>query len=271
MGGVCACASLAAGRGALGQDDVVDVPVGPLPLATQPGAKPVDFDKTWLEPYFTKGPAKDGLDRFREEDWAGADAGFGKAVRALKKGSDELLAARYMLALSRENASKWKEAGDAFEALYDAAPKLATYHAYHAARCRLRGGDAAGALAWADKVTAGTVPEAETTLIRIDAFRALARWDEAKAAIEAFLARFPNGPRRAEALFKRGEAMEKLAAGKPSDANAALLDVTAVYRRVWSEAPLEPWADRAAERLEALATTRPKDEARLVRTHGAGE
>ncbi len=244
-------------------------PTAPAVATTQ--GKPVDFDKTWLEPYFTKGSGKDGLDRFREEDWPGAEAGFGKAVRLLKKGSDELLATRYMLALARENESKWKDAGDAFEALYTAAPKLATYHAYHAARCRLRGGDAAGALAWADKVTAGTVPEAETTLIRIDAFRALARWDEAKATIDAFLARFPNGPRRAEAMFKRGEAIEKLAAGKRDDANASLLDVTAIYRRVWSEAPLEAWADRAAERLEALAATLPKDEARLLRTHSAGE
>jgi soluble lytic murein transglycosylase len=265
------CASLAAGHGALGQDDDVDAPVGPLPPATQPGAKPVEFDKTWLEPYFTKGPAKDGLDRFREEDWVGADAGFGKAVRGFKKGSDEQVAARYMLALARENESKWSDAGEAFEALYAAAPKLATYHAYHAARCRLRGGDAAGALSWADKVAAGSVPEAETALIRIDAFRALARWDEALTTIDAFLSRFPSGPRRAEAQFKRGEALEKVADGKPDGGTAALLEATAVYRRVWAEAPLEAWADRAAERLEALATTRPKEEARLVRTHAAGE
>jgi soluble lytic murein transglycosylase len=262
---------LCLGHSALGQDDDVDLPVGPAAPVTRPGGKPVEFDQAWLEPYFTKGPAKDGLDRFREEDWAASEIGFAKAAKALKKGSEEQLAARYMLALARENESSWKDAGDLFEALYAASPKLATYHAYHAARCRLRGGDATAALAWADKVPAGSVPEAETALIRIDALRALFRWQDALATIDAYLARFPNGPRHAEASFKRAEAMEKVAGPQPDGAAAVLPDVTAIYRRVWAEAPLEAWADRAAERLEALAATRPKDEARLVRTHTAAE
>ncbi|HVZ73612.1 MAG TPA: transglycosylase SLT domain-containing protein [Polyangia bacterium] len=252
---------------ALGQDDDVDEPVvGPTAPVT---GKAVEFDKSWLEPYFTKGPGKDGLDRFREEDWAASEAGFTKAVRALKKGSPEQLAAKMMLALARENESKWKPAGDLFEELYASYPRLATYHAYHAARCRLRAGDAAGALDWADKVTPSTVPEAETALVRVDALRALLRWPEVAAALDAYLAKYPNGPRRAEAQFKRGEAVEKL--GTPDTAAKTLADATAIYKRVWAEAPLEAWADRAAERIEALASSRPTDEARAIRTHAAGE
>jgi soluble lytic murein transglycosylase len=262
--GVC----LTAGPRASGQDEDVDEVVGPP--APETGA-PVAFDATWLEPYFQAGAAKQGLDRFREEDWVGAEAGFAKAIRALKKGAAEQLAARYMLAVARENLSKWDDAAPAFEALFDAYPKLAAYHAYHAARCELRRGDATAALAWAARVPAGSVPEAEAELVRIDALRALARWDEALAALDVYLEHFPGGPRRAEALFKKGEALEKTGAAAPGGAPAVLADASAIYRRVWAEAPLEAWADRAAERLEALAMSAGAAEAELVRTHTAGE
>jgi hypothetical protein len=66
---------VAVGRVALGQDEEAgDEPVGPS--APRPTGKPVDFDKAWLEPYFADGPAKAALDKFREEDWEGAEAAF---------------------------------------------------------------------------------------------------------------------------------------------------------------------------------------------------
>jgi soluble lytic murein transglycosylase len=265
------CVSLTLGHRALGQDEDVEELVGPPAPVTHATGKPVEFDKAWLEPFFTKGPAKAGVDAVREEDWAGAEAGFAKAVRALKKGSSEQLAARYMLALARENQSKWSDAGPIFEDLYTEYPKLAAYHASHAARCRLRRGDAAGALTWVERVPAGTVPEAEAALVRIDALRALTRWNDALAALGVYLERFPGGPRRAEALFKQAEALERTGAVLPEGAPGVLPDVTAIYRRVWAEAPLEAWSDRAAERIEALAAMLTPFEAKLVRTHTAGE
>jgi soluble lytic murein transglycosylase len=261
-------AGLAAGRPALGQDEEIEEPTAPV---ARPTGKPVAFDKTWLEPFFTSGPAKQGIDRFREEDWAGAETGFSRALRTLTKDTAERQAARYMLAQARENQSKWTDAGTLFEDLFASYPKLAAYHAYHAARCRLRRGDAAGAIEWAERVPRATVPEAETSLIRIDALRALARWNEALAAIEAHLDRFPGGPRRAEALFRKAEALEKAAAETPGGVAAVLADATALYRRVWADAPLEAWSDRAAERISDLANTLPPAEAKLVRTHTAGE
>ncbi|MEO8214988.1 MAG: lytic transglycosylase domain-containing protein, partial [Myxococcales bacterium] len=48
-------------------------------------------------------------------------------------------------------------------------------------------------------------------------------------------------------------------------------DITALYRRVWAEAPLDEWSSRASERLEAIAAALPPPDARLVRTHIAGE
>ena len=265
------CAGLTVGHRALGQDDDGDEPVGPRAPVTRPEGKPIAFDAAWLEPYFTKGPAKAGVDAVREENWSAAEKAFNQAIKVLKKGSDEQLAARYMLALARENQSEWNDAGPIFEALYVSYPRLAAYHAYHAARCRLRRGDAAGAIEWATRVPAGSVPEAETALVRIDALRALDRWDETLAALVAYVDRYPGGPRRAEALFKEGEAVEKIGAPTPEDADGVLADASALYRRVWAEAPLEPWSDRAGERLEALAATLPAAQAKLVRTHTANE
>jgi soluble lytic murein transglycosylase len=263
---------LASGHRALGQDeDIGEEPVGPPAPIARGAGKPALFDKAWLEPFFTTGPAKQGVDRVREEDWAGAEASFSKAVKGLKKNTPEQMAAWYMLALARENQSKWSDAGSIFEDLYASYPKLAAYHAYHAARCRLRRGDAAGALTWVERVPAGTVPEAEAVLVRIDALRALSRWDDVQEALRDYLDRFPGGPRRAEALFKQGEALEKTGAELPEGAAAVLPDASALYRRVWAEAPLEAWSDRAGERLEALAATLGAPEAKLVRTHTASE
>ena len=176
-----------------------------------------------------------------------------------------------MLALARTNLSEWADAGRLFEELYKEYPKLAPYHAYHAARCRLRRGDATGALDWAARVTKGTVPEAEAELVRIDALRSLARWDDALAAVDGYLQRFPNGPRQAEALFKKAEAMEKAGAAGERGAAGRHRRLVAIYRRVWAEAPLDVWGDRAAERLDQIAATLSPAEATSVRTRTAGE
>ena len=122
------------------------------------------------------------------------------------------------MALARANQSNWADAGKLFEQLYDSYPKLAPYHAYNAARCRLRRSDYAGAIEWAGKVAKGSVPEAEADLIRIDALRSLNRWDEALAALESHLGRFPGGLRHAEVLYKKAEATEKARAGKDARA-----------------------------------------------------
>ena len=275
--------------------------------------KPVPFDAEWIEPFFKGGPAKQAAERFRAEDWAAADSGFARVAKALPRASAERRAARYLMALAEASQSKWAEAGALFEELFTSYPKLAPYHAYNAARCRLRRGDAVGALEWSARVGKGSIPEAEAQLVAIDALRALARWDQALLAIRSYLERFPTGPRRAEATFKRGEALEKvLASGAPvepptpppavaapadsatsvSTAAAAIAttasgagsgsgdagtpaeaaaEAIAAYRRVWAEAPLEAWSERANERLAALSRGLPAAAAAQARGHTAGE
>jgi soluble lytic murein transglycosylase len=250
-------------------DDDDDRPDETAAEISRGGGKPVPFDPAWLEPFFKKGPAKQANDKFRDEDWAAAETGFARAVRALPESSGERQAATYMLALARANQSKWPEAATLFESLYKRYPRLAPYHAYNAARCLLRKGDAAGAMEWAARVDPGTVPEAEAALVRIDALRALLRWDETLAALESYLERFPGGPRRAEVLSKKAEAMERIAAAKPKPDRGA--DIIALYRKVWAEAPLEPWSDRANDRLNAIADGLPPAQGTVVRTHTAAE
>ena len=190
-------------RASPGDDDEEARPVeGPV-APPKPGGKPVAFDRGWLEPFFKHTAARQAAEAFRGEDWATAEAGFAKAVRALPRGSEERFAATYMLALARANQSEWADAGKLFEELFESYPRLAPYHAYNAARCRLRRGDAAGAVEWAERVARGSVPEAEAELVRIDALRALFRWDDALGALDGYLAQFPNGPRHAEALYKK--------------------------------------------------------------------
>lgn len=269
-------APLAAARPAWAADDDDDKAGDdtPAPQRPRPRGKAVAFDPQWLEPFFKSDKAKAAAAKFREEDWAAAEAGFTKALKAagsLEAGAEKH-AALYLQALARANQSKWTEAGTRFEELYTSYPRLAPYHAYNAARCRLRRGDAEGALVWAGRVARGTVTEAEASLVRIDALRTLNRWEDALAAIQSYLERFPSGPRRAEVMFKKGEAAERIAAdaggGPPIE---IIADVTALYRRVWADAPLESWGDRAAERITALAQALPPYEGNLVRTRTASE
>jgi len=260
-------------------DQEANAPAAAAATPSRSAGKPVHFDRVWLTPFFADGRTKKAVEQFRAEDWAGAEAGFAKERERSKRSKQstdrhgtERLAATYLLGLALANQSKWAEAGDVFESLYKSYPILAPYHAYNAARCRLRRGDATGALDWAAKVPDGSVPKAETDLVRIDALRALGRWSDALTALEAYLQQWPNGPRHAETLFKKAEALEKTApTGDAREARKATADIIAIYRRVWAEAPLQPWGDRAAERLDQIAGTLPAAEAAVVRARTAGE
>src|SRR5262245_3689486 len=173
------------------------------------GEGAVAFNRRWLEPFFMTTPAlRAAAEAFRLEDWGRAAEGFSSATAKLPRTSAEYLPARYMLALAYANLSLWPEAGAIFEDLWTRYPALAPYHAYNAARCRLRRGDVEGALRWADLVASKTVPEAESVLVKIEAFEAQSRWSDLESETGRFLERFPSGPRRPEAMLRRAEALE---------------------------------------------------------------
>jgi len=242
------------------------------PRRPERAAKPVHFDPHWLDPFFSGPLSRQAASDFRQERWAAAESGFARAATKLPAASDERNAARYLAALAMANQSKWAPAAALFQALARDYPRLLPYHAYNAARCLLRAGQTEAALTWVARVPAGTVPAAEAALVRLDALRALNKTRDVADAASAYLTDFPSGPRRAEALFRRAEALEKLAnESKSLEIDADLADITALYRRVWAEVPLDAWSERAAERLNAIATALPPYEAKLVRTHLASE
>jgi soluble lytic murein transglycosylase len=229
-----------------------------------PARRPAPFDQRWLEPHFGRAPAsmQAAVERFRLEDWSGATKALTAALAKLPKSSTDRLPGRYLLALSRMNQGEWEAAGKIFEELHASYPLLAPYHAYYAARCRLRRGDTAGAITWAGRVAPRTVPEAEAILVKIDALVSEKRWGEVETEAGRFLERFPSGPRRAEATFRRAEALEALQ--RPTEA-------VSLYQRIWAEAPSEAWAHRASERLEALAAAAPAAEGVRLRAHPAAD
>jgi soluble lytic murein transglycosylase len=223
--------------------------------AKTPPAKtpPTAFDKKWLDPYFTSETESNASALFRSGDFVTAAKEFSRILAGLPKQAPERNALRFLLAVATENQSSWQAAGDIFEELWTSYPLLAPYHALHAARCHLRRGDSEGTFAWLARVPSGSVTEADAVMIKVDAFVAAVRWSEVESETSVFLTRFPKGPRRIEAMFQHAEALQAL--GRPAE------EVAAAYRKVWAEAPLETWATRADERLEALAKSAAPNQA----------
>jgi len=251
--------------GEVGNSDEDDEQGTPAEAAPSPKTAPVAFDKKWLEPFFASGPQSVGAARFRAGDFTGASKELARVLADLSAKSPERNPLRFLLALAlmNQSPSSWQAAGDLFEELWSSYPLLAPYHAYNAARCRLRRGDSDGAFTWLARVPAGSVPEAEAVMVKVDAFVAAKRWAEVDTETSTFLTRFPKGPRRAEAMFQHAEALREL--GRP------LQDIAAAYRKVWAESPTENWAARASERLDDLAKTAPAAEAGALVAHSVDE
>jgi soluble lytic murein transglycosylase len=239
-----------------GDDDEADVTASEETATATSKGKSAPFDEKWLEPHFSSGPMRAAAERFRDGDYGGAIKDIKHALPSLSK--TEHNPARFLLAMAHMNVSDWAAATKIFEELWTEYPVLAPYHAYYAARCHVRQGDTVGALTWAARVPTGSVLEAESVLVKIDALLAEKRWAELETEATSFLSRFPAGPRRAEASFRQAEAMQQL--------NRPIADQVAVLRRIWAEAPQESWATRAEERLNNLAKGAPSQAQLFVRS-----
>ncbi len=245
---------ISAGHPAQANEPSADDEAGESEAREEESTSPVSqvsapFERHWLEPYFTAGSARAGAELYRAGDFPAASKQLATALAQLPKNAPQRHHVRFLLALAQMNQNAWQEAGDIFEDLWTAYPVLASYHAYYAARCRLRRGDPEGALQWVARVPERSIPEAEAVLIKIDALVANKRWVEVEKETAGFLDRFPAGPRRAEARFRHAEALQQLQ--RPVE------EMAADWRRIWAEAPLESWASRAEENLSALANRLP--------------
>jgi soluble lytic murein transglycosylase len=219
---------------------------------------PVVFNKKWLEPFFASGAESRAATLYRSGDFSGASKAFEHILAGVPRQAQERNPMRFMLAMALMSQSTWQEAGDIFEELWSSYPLLSPYHAYYAARCHLRRGDSEGAFTWLSRIPSGSVPEVDAATVKMDAFVAAKRWSDVETEITTYLSRFPKGPRRAEAMYQRAESLQAL--GRPVE------EIAAAYRKVWTEVPLESWAARAAERLEALAKMVPAAQVNAIIT-----
>jgi soluble lytic murein transglycosylase len=251
--------------GETGDSDEEEEPGATAETAVSPKSAPVAFDKRWLHPYFTTGPAGKAAATFRAGDYANASEELARVLADLPAKSPQRNPLRFLQALALMNQSppSWQAAGDIFEDLWTTYPLLAPYHAYNAARCHLRRGDSDGAFTWLARVPSGSVPEAEAVMVKVDAFVAAKRWADVETETTTFLARFPKGARHVEAMFQRAEALREL--GRP------LQEIAAAYRKVWAESPIENWATRADDRLQTLAKTAPAAEASAITARSIDE
>lgn len=227
------------------------------PAAARAVTAPDAFDPRWLTPYFAADPLRAAAAAWRAGDARAAAQRLELALKQTPHASPEREPARYLLALSRERLGDLAGAAALFEELAATYPMLAPYHRLRAARCHLRRGDATAARALAARVVETGPFAADVALIEIDALYGEKRWDELRQTTATYLEKFPGGARRAELRFRHGEALEAL--GKAEDAAAS-------YRRLWALAPGDPFAARAAERLDVIAAALPADAAARVRT-----
>jgi soluble lytic murein transglycosylase len=212
--------------------------------ATAPAPHRLLLDPRAAAPYFDKGPLREPVEKFRQGQWRAAVDGLTAALAARRPPPRaEVPPARFLLGLAQANLGRWAEAAAIFEQLWQKDRLLRPYHAYQAAVCHLRRGDAARALTWVDRVPAGSIPEAEAALVRIDALTAGKRWPEVERAGKRFAEAFPAGPRGWEASFATAVAIE---------AQGRLFEAADRLRRIWAESRSESWSQRADARLVAL-------------------
>jgi hypothetical protein len=236
----------------------------PAEAAAVTKSAPVAFDKKWLAPFFASGPESKAAAHFRAGDFASASKELARVLADLPAKSPERNPLRFLQALALMNQSSWQAAGDIFEDLWSAYPLLAPYHAYNAARCRLRRGDSDGAFTWLARVPSGSVPEAEAVMVKVDAFVAAKRWAEVDTETTPFWIPFSQGPapRRGHVPARRGLARARAAAA--GDRGGLPQGVGRVAHRELGHARQttvwKPWPRRCPEAESGALTARSIDE-----------
>ncbi|MBK9030259.1 MAG: transglycosylase SLT domain-containing protein [Myxococcales bacterium] len=207
--------------------------------APPPGPPVAALTEDMGQPYFAGTPAVAALAR---EDWAAAATGF-SALALSATDPDERGRALLLAGTALAEQSKWGLAADAFAGARALVPALADYLSYHEARARFFAHDGATALALARAVSPDAIVGADAELLVGDLLRGAG---DAKAVADhyrGYLARRPQGIRRAEARFRQAEALE--GAGDTTGEAATL------YRAITIDDPLSSWATKATARLDA--------------------
>jgi soluble lytic murein transglycosylase len=218
-----------------------------------PAPAPTGAPTPALTPFVVPQPAFRGdgaraLELMQLERWADARAAltaFAASADA-PKAADEKAGLAYVSALCDQHLGRWADAAAGFDATATGLPLLGDYARYHAADAYTHLKKPDEAKQRLSGIAEDAVLYAESRLLLGDILRDAEKWDEVAKLYHAYLERWPNGIRVAEAKFFTAEAEEKL-----GHAAAAV----ELYRRIGFEHPLSGFADRARARLDALAPT----------------
>ena len=233
---------------------------GPTPAPRAIAGKPVRFDRGWLTPFFAAAATRSRRSRSSApRTGSAAEAGFAKAIEVAAARRRGAARGQYMVALARANLGKWNDAGQLFEELFKSYPKLAALPRLQrrplppAARRRGRRAGMGGAGRRRQRAEGGGGAGADRCAAHA---RTLERRARRAGELPAAVAERPAA--RRSPVQEGGGDGEGGRRRRRGDARKAAPDVTAIYRRVWAEAPHDGWGDRAAERLEQIAAALPQ-------------
>ncbi len=205
------------------------------------GASPTRLSSADLQPYFTRGQGRQGAQRYRAGDYKAAAAALEEWQKQSPK--EERLPAELLAALALQKRGDHAEAAAKLEAIAERWRLLAPLATYRAAISRFQLGQYKEVIALARTVATDSPLRDDAELLVGDALRALGQLAETRDQYARFVGEHPKASRRAEALFRRAEAEERM--GKRNEAVAG-------YQQVVAESPVDTWAGQAQARLSAL-------------------
>ena len=220
---------------------------GPPP--PPPAPVPAPLSEAMAAPYFAAGDAAQGARAFALEKWAEAKTAFTTA-RAAAKG-DDVARLDLMLGLAHARLGEWAKAGEHLTAALKGLPLITDYTRYQLARAKYFERQLPRALELARQVARDSITGADAELLAGDVLRDQADHAKVAAHYQDYLARRPDGIRRAEARYRRAEALEQT----KGDAK----EIVALYRSIKIDDPLSSWAKKAGERLAALKPKLPAE------------
>lgn len=217
-------------------------------------AGPTALTEAMAQPYWTSPEETAAAQAFALEQWPSARAAF-EAALGKTKDEDRKARLHLMIGLAAEKMGDHEIAMQFLMLAHEHLPLLADYIGYQVAAAAYAAHKPAVAQAFAANVARDSIVGYDAEMLTGDVLRDNGDWAAALAHYQGYLKRRAGGPRRSEARFHVGEAMEHT--------GAPVADTIALYRKIGIDDPLSSWATRAHERIAELAKANQLDAGKL--------